>query len=461
MNDIEPEREDIPQTKLEDSPLSDIREGETTPDAFERIAKTTLSDIVALEKNLIVLEDANDYVGLNVGIGLSYILDLLPKTSDIFYVGFSGPKGSGKSKATRFCALVAHKGIKVEAVTFPALAHACSEKMTLCLDEIDGQGERCPELITLLREGISLDAKYIKMIPAEGKDWENKLVPCGGMKFINWNNTNSIDSAFLQRILVIKTTPHASNRVILNNESPEEYTTPIRQWFESQSRLVHERWNAEKVQALVKDTDGSIERAMVRVASTVPRQLQKSIWMLVVARIYGWDIESTIRALVEKQPDEDVFEEHKQLAREIIESEFATRGKRESFTIPMSDFKKRLDELCNANGVAFLRTSGDFSFASFRQDIRFVDGKNEHKRSQLRGGRTLEFDARVFKALEIELEPPKQSTVEEADTKAKIAEAVRMFEDGRTVAEIATAIGSDIVNHCMDKGLIPAIGGRA
>jgi len=448
-------------TALEQSPLCpNFKDGESAPDAMERVANGTLSDIVALEKNLIVLEDENDYIGLNVGVGLSYIIDLLADTNDIFYVGFSGSKGSGKSKATSVCALIVHNGIKIEAITFPALAHACSEKMTLCLDEVDSQGERCPDLTNFIRQGIRIGATYVKMIPAEGKDWENKLIPCGGMKFVNWNNTNKIDSAFLQRILVIKTTPRASDRVILNNESPERFTTPIRQWFECQSAQAHARWNKDTVRALIEDKDGSLEQAMSRVASSIPRQKQKSVWMLIVARIFDWDIENIIRKLIEKQPEDDLFEDQKQIIRDIIESEFVTRGKRGPFTMLMSDLKKRLDELCIARGVELLRTSGDFSYASFRQDIQFVDGVNEHKRSQLRGGRTLEFDARVFKALEVDLETLHQSTVDEVDTKAKIADAVRMFADGRTVEDIELSVGREVMEHCRIKGLIPVIGGR-
>jgi hypothetical protein len=457
-------REDTPQTKLEDSPLSDIREGETIPDAMERIAQATLPDIVAQEKNLIVLEDANDYIGLNVGLGLSYITDLLPVSSDIFYVGFSGPKGSGKSKATRFCALVANKGMKVEAITFPALAHACMEKLTLCLDEIDSQGERCPELVALLREGISLDGKYIKMTPAEGKDWTFRPIPCGGIKFINWNSANKLDSAFLQRILVIKTTPHASDRIIINNEAPERFTTPIRQWFERESRLVHERWTKENVQALVEDADGTLERAMSRIASSIPRQKQKTFWMLVVARVFGWNIETTIRKLVEKQPEDDLFEEHKQYARDIIEREFTTRGKRESFAMPMSEFKKRLDEICDIKHAPYLRLKGELSFIGFRRDIGFVEDTNE---ARPRGGaRELTFDARVFKALEIDLEHPHQATIDEANIKGdfevRIERAIALHAEGKSNAEIEAdaGVGMTVFEHCLKKGIIQAIGGR-
>jgi len=448
--------EDAQIVPLEDSPLADIRERESVNDAMERVASATLSDIVALEKNLLNLDDANDYIGMNVGVGLSYVIDLLPETSRIFYVGFSGSKGSGKTTATQFCTLVSCKGIKLESITFPALAHACMEKRTLCLDEFDAQSERCPELDAIVRQGISLNAKYVKMIPAEGKDWDNMLVPCGGMKFLCWKNP--IDEALAQRILTIKMSPNATDRVIMNNEAPERFSTPIRLWFEHESRLVHERWTKDTVRALIEDADGSLERQLSRVATSIPRQKQKTLWMLIVAKLYDWDIEGTIRTLIEKQPDDDLFEEHKQLAREIVEGEFTTLGKRQSFSMPMAEFKRRLDERCRTGNTQFLRTKGEFSFTGFRRDIGFVEGHNENKRHG--GARELKFDARVFKALEIDLEIPHQSTVDETDTKEKIAEAVRMFKDGRTVEEIVSAVGSDIVDHCADHGLIPVLGGR-
>jgi hypothetical protein len=455
MND---EAGENPPTALEQSPLyPEFKNGETTPDALERVTSATLADVVALEKNLLNLDDANDYIGMNVGVGLSYVIDLLPETSRIFYVGFSGSKGSGKTTATQFCALVAHRGIKLESITFPALAYACSEKMTLCLDEFDAQSERCPELDAIVRQGIALDAKYVKMIPADGKDWTNKLIPCGGMKFLCWKNP--IDEALAQRILTIKMSPNATDRVIMNNEAPERFTTPVRQWFEHESRLVHEHWTKDTVRALIEDADGSLERQLSRVATSIPRQKQKTLWMLIVAKLYDWDIEGTIQTLIEKQPDDDLFEEHKQLAREVVEGEFTTLGKRQSFSMPMAEFKRRLDDRCRTGNTQFLRTKGEFSFTGFRRDIGFVEGVNENKRHG--GARELKFDARVFKALETELERPRQLTVDEADTTAKIAEAIRMFEDGRTVEEIALAVGSNIVSHCLDNGLIPTLGGRA
>jgi hypothetical protein len=258
--------------------------------------------------------------------------------------------------------------------------------------------------------------------------------------------------------------PNASDRIILNNEAPERFTTPIRQWFEHESRLVHERWTKDTVRILIEDADGTLERAMSRIASSIPRQKQKTLWMLIVAKLFDWDIEKTIRTLIEKQPDEDLFEEHKQLAREIIEGEFATLGKRESFSMTMSEFKRRLDDRCRTGNPQFLRTKGEFSFTGFRRDIGFVEGVNENKR---RGGaRELTFDTRVFKALEIDLEQPRQATIDDANIKGdfevRIERAIALHAEGKSNAEIEAdaGVGMTVFEHCLKKGIIQAIGGR-
>ena len=67
---------------------------------LELIANASLSDVIERAKKLLRLSSDIDYIALVIGVALSYIIDILPSGSRIFYVGFVGSKGSGKSTAT-------------------------------------------------------------------------------------------------------------------------------------------------------------------------------------------------------------------------------------------------------------------------------------------------------------------------------------------------------------------------
>lgn len=206
---------------------------------LEQIASASLPDVIDLEKRCLRLNSELDYVAINIGLALSYVQDLLPKSSRIFYVGFRGPRGSGKTTATTFCSRVAYKGRKIEGVTFASLAAACEEGETLCIDEFDAQSARCCELDAILRQGIALDASYMKMVPGQGRSWERCRIPVSGVKFLNWRYP--IDDALQQRILVVEMAPNASTRMIVNDEAMERFASPLRVWFDAQSAGVRQR----------------------------------------------------------------------------------------------------------------------------------------------------------------------------------------------------------------------------
>jgi hypothetical protein len=392
-----PEIPQIPESEVPSASNSNLLEEEVD---FAKIACMSLSEIIRLEKKLLNFNDERDYIGVNIGIGMTYILDLLPRTSRIFYVGFSGPKGSGKSTATSFCARVCKNGIKLEGVTYPALADACKDGRTLCLDEFDAQSEKCPELETIVRQGIDLDAHYWKSVPDGKGGWMRDDVPCGGMKFLNWRNP--LDDALLQRILIIKMAPGATTRMIVNNEAPQRFTAPIQCWFHAQSALAREVWTSEKVQDLIEDKEDRLTKKLDRLLGKIPRQTQKGFWMLVVCEIFGWDFDDTIKNLIEKQPEDEAYEDYREIVAEIYTQKKELKMDDSPVIIELVDFKKDMVQRVKDKGLYPLRSKGALSWTGLRQECGFVEGISEKKDSKKSGKRILIFDEHVLKAIGIE-----------------------------------------------------------
>lgn len=364
---------------------------------LERICSATLADVIECERQLLRFSDEMDYIGLNIGIALTYIQNILPSASRIFYVGFTGGKGSGKSTATSFCARVARDGVKLEGITYAALVNACNEKRTLCLDEFDSQSIKCPDLEMIVRQGIDLDAHYTKMAQDSKGKWRREDIPCGGMKFLNWRNP--IDDAILQRILVIKMAPGASTRMIINNEAPERFTSPIRCWFAAQGAAARNRWTPEKVRELVEDRNGDLEKRLDNLLGKVPRQTQKAFWMLVICDMFAWDLDSTIKGLIEKQPEDETYDDYKELVVEIWRQRAEIKSGDGPVTLRLVDFKKDISQRIKDRGMIPLRHKGSLSWTGLRQECGFVEGVNEKKDSKASGNRVLVFDERVLRAL--------------------------------------------------------------
>ena len=389
-----PEIPQIPESEvppaIESNPLEDGLD-------LERMAKATFQEVIEQEKQILRFSDDLDYVGMNIGIAITYILDLLPQTSRIFYVGFTGAKGSGKSTATSICARLCNNGIKLEGVTYPALADACKKKKTLCLDEFDSQSERCPELETIVRQGIDLDAHYCKLVQDGKGRWIPDDIPCGGMKFLNWRNP--IDDALLQRILVIKMAPGASTRMIVNNEAPDRFTSPIKCWFSAQSAKAHQNWTSERVRDLIEDKDNILTEKLDRLLGVVPRQMQKGFWMLVVCEVFGWDFDATIKHLIEKQPEDEAYDDYKELVAEIYAQRRELTNADAQVVLTLTDFKNDMAQRVKDKGLYPLRPKGALSWTGLRQECGFVEGVSEKKDSKKSGKRVLIFDEHVLKAI--------------------------------------------------------------
>ena len=367
---------------------------------LEKICGAALGDVIEQEKLLLQFSDELDYIGMNIAIALSYVQDILPVTSRIFYLGFTGRKGSGKSTATSYCARVCFEGVKLEGTTYPALADACKHKKTLCLDEFDAQSVKCPDLEMIVRQGIDLDAHTFKMVPDGKGNWIRDDVPCGGMKFLNWKNP--IDDALLQRILTIKMAPGASTRMIIANEAPERFTAPIRCWFAAQAAHAKKEWSPEKVRELIEDRSHVLEKRLDNLLKAVPRHIQKAFWMLIICEIFGWSFDDTIKHLIEKQPEDEAYEDYKELVAEIYAQRRELKNDDSSVILELVDFKRDMSQRIKDKGLYPLRNQGKLSWTSLRQECGFVDGLNEKKKGGTSGKRILIFDERVLKAIGIE-----------------------------------------------------------
>lgn len=368
------------------------------------IASASLADVIDLEKLCIRLKDELDYIAVNIGLGLSYIQDLLPKSSRIFYIGFRGPRGSGKTTATAFCSRVAFRGRKLEGVTFASLAAACDEGETLCIDEFDAQSARCPELDAIVRQGIALDATYSKMVPDKEHGWRRHNLSIGGVKFLNWKDP--IDDALLQRTAVVDMAPNASTRMIVNNEAMEHFTSPLAAWFAAQSAGVHKQWTEEQVAELVRDHDNHLTNKVDAIASVVPRQKQKAFWMLVVCEMFGWDFDETIARLIQRQPEAEDYSDYVELVAEIyLQKRELLNGRGDhggSVVMELVDFKADLSERIAVKRLDPLRTrgrQGTLTWTGLRQECGFVEGVNERKVRGRGGKRHLYFDERVQRML--------------------------------------------------------------
>jgi hypothetical protein len=373
---------------------------------MERIASASYAQVVDVEKQCLRLKDDLDYVAFNIGVGLTYTKDLLPPDVRIFYIGFRGPQGAGKSTATAFAAKVAKDGEKLEAVNFATLAAACDEGRTLCVDEVDAQGDRCPELEMIMRQGIALDATYSKMVAADGRGWRRCKIKIGGMKFFNWKD--SIDAALMQRVVVIEMAPNATTRMIIHDESMGRFTTPIAIWFAAQSAAVHKRWTQEKVAVLIADEDHHLERKVDALTSIVPRQKQKAFWLLVVCEIFGWDFDDAIKNLIDRQPEGEDYSDYKELVAEVYlqKREWLDVHERSVEVVEMDllDFKADLTERITSKHLDQLKLRGrpgTLTWVGLRQECGFIKDITEKKVRGKGGKRVLLFDERVQRALGI------------------------------------------------------------
>lgn len=295
-------------------------------------------------------------------------------------------------------------------MTYAALADACRQKSVLCLDEFDAQSEKCPELDAIVRQGIALDAHYRRLISDGKGHWIADDVPCGGMKVLNWRNP--IDDALMQRILVIKMAPGASTRMIVNNEAPDRFTDPIKDWFYAQMARVKKKWTPERVRTLIEDQDDHLTKKLDDLLAKVPRRMQTGFWMLVICELFEWDLDSTIKQLIEKQPEDESYEDYKELVLEIYNQRkelLVARGELETLAITLIDFKKDMAQRIKDKGLPPMKSKGVPSWTGLRQECGFVDGINEKKDSSRSGKKVLFFDGKVLAALGIEAS--KQTTL--------------------------------------------------
>lgn len=402
-----------PLIEIADCPVDQLVNMETLKTALDN---ATVEDAVDAIRYLLRLGDNTDELGYVLSIALRNVQDLLPESSRIYHVAFVGAKGSGKTTATGLTALFLKNGMHIEGVTYPALASCFDDGMALCIDEIDAQSERCPDLIPMLRSAICLNGTYRKMVQNEGGGHHRDSLKVGGMCFVNWLDEAQMNQPLKQRCMLVEMAEYVDATIVVRNEAPSRYAVPIRMWFENQADRVREQWPKEKVADLVGDRDGSIVREIEEMDVPVARRMQMAFWMIVATRMYGWKLGALVKNLVSKQPEDDFYDNYKALLKVIWQDVFTSQGKDGVVKIPVETLKGRLNQAIDDNRLERLKPrKGSFTWVGLEKECHLTTDLGYKKRIQTDEGNIWHyvFDKPVLKRLGVGGEGFEPKTVAE------------------------------------------------
>jgi hypothetical protein len=226
-----------------------------------------------------------------------HVIELL---ESVVYIGFKGKTGSGKGTGLECAMLLTRKGEVLSVTTAADLASAIDEGRAIGIPEADTLIQTNPLIAKLYRDGYRRGPKYgFKELAPDGTTWERAERELFGFKAFDYHT--SFDVHILGRAAVVETITDTSVDRAMDAEKKARHLAPVRAYLVREAeRARRERgWTKEKVDQL---WDSPEFREEVRaLGGAVGRDHIVGANLLLVARIYGWDLTKLIRQAVARR----------------------------------------------------------------------------------------------------------------------------------------------------------------
>lgn len=320
----------------------------------------------------------------------SYLRAVLPDECCV-NLAFSGPKSSGKTKATQIAVRLA-EGEMLGGGTLAAMIRTFDKAGVVGIDELDSNLKRLEDLEGILRVGTSLNAVYKICIPTKGGGQKPVDLQVGGPKVFNYRS--DIEDALKSRCYVIEMPKQNEARLVVNNLFLANPTGRVTAWLKRICAEKLKAWTKAKVETHMKD-EAFIARLKMLPAA-LARNRETAAIFLMIADILGWDVDAEMKKAVEVQADEETSNED---VKEILATIYGEKAEPagSDLELPLRDVLAWVNERRKP-----VHPLSDKAFARIRRECGFQDGVNVIKRRSERGKRFLIFDKAVREALGVE-----------------------------------------------------------
>jgi hypothetical protein len=364
-------------------------------------------EAIILLKEVLQLNSDLEYEMVLLWVAHTYMGGILP-SEVCLYLAFDGPKSSGKSTATKIATYLAKNGKMITSITPSALKRLMDEGVTLGIDEIDAQSMSNDLLATLLRMGNSWDAKA-GLSEYNGKKWVPMQTNIGGPKVFNFRG-NIDDDALRSRCLVISMPSSKDSRMIIRGMDYKRRLKPVKDWIESEVSKAIEMivTDAKFLKMTPQDyiqaeMEGELFiKKLDKIKPDLGRGVQQAALLLEISGIMGWDLETSIKEIVESQVNDNPFE----LETEIVANYYLAKhfdnhreGLDDSIMVSSEDLRSFVNQELDQRKA---KKISKHHFSILKQELGWRDGINSRKSSRDHGKTILTFDETVLKNLGLE-----------------------------------------------------------
>ncbi len=241
-----------------------------------------------------------------------HVLDLLEST---VLLGLKGRSGAGKGTALEATILLTRCG-QVLSVTTPAdLSAALEEGRAIGIPEADSLFHKDPIVAKILRDGYRRGPEYGFMVPTEENGWKRETRSLFGFKVFDFHV--SFDPHVLGRSLVLSMEPDDSVDLSMDAEKKARHLAPVRAFLIREAERAKREWTRERVDAL---WDSPEFRAEVEsLGGKVGRDHVCGADLLLVSRLFGWDLVKEIRKAIRGRRTLDELSDEAEIADTIRE----------------------------------------------------------------------------------------------------------------------------------------------
>jgi len=349
-----------------------------------------------------------------------------------------------------------------------------------CFDEFDAEGdkERHAVMEEMLRHGYRWDGPpYIRwdMERNKCKAWDLYMPKAVA-------TTSTLNPALASRGFRVSAVRYDSPEgwnILLNNRYPpqvEELNRRLDEWGDA----VNETFDLRAIEELEKSPEHAKRVEAITGGLGLNRQNEHALTCATISYLAGINISEELRHGIETLAlgTEEYEDEVEELNKALLElaGQQAPIVAANSITIKQSEVKRFINSV---RETQHLKPLGDRRFAEIRRAAGIKDAwlRNYSGRIYwivpLRHLEHIKGLANMANMANIPEKPVQQSLhvghvdqVGQGDTPseetfgARVAKAVEMAKEGRDKEEIRKTVGSAVLEHCFEKGLIPRLGGR-
>lgn len=305
---------------MSEDPLDEARrQGEEGRKALREAADLSVEGAVERLKLLEVFPQEQDYLLQVLWSAHSYFVDLFNAT---VYLGFRGPKGSGKTTATEISTHLARDGELLTDTTDAYLSTVLDDGRTVGLDEADSvlRAHKQGMIASLLRSGYTRGAAYglKEWVPGDGKEkgsYNTVRRELFGPKVFNFHS--NLEAALLSRTLVIDMEPCDDSDMAVRNIFKERFLAPLKEWLRIETSEALRKWTREDVEEMML-SEGFLREVKAMPALT-GRDYQVASILLATATVLGWDLGDLLARVLEGRRTLDEFSDEAHVASYLMD----------------------------------------------------------------------------------------------------------------------------------------------